>query len=216
LIPSGNKITILLVDNQPTTVAGLRTLFSKTKDIEIIGNVPSGYDVYSVIPNLEPTLLLLDIVTREPNPIELIKWIHENHKKTCVLIFTSIEDIEKISQMMNAGACGYISKTENEEAIVDAIRKVANGEIIFSPEQYQKAKEWKEKVGNILDELTRQEVEVLKLLAKGLGNQEISDTLNISIKTTAFHVTNILSKLRVKSRQEAAIWAVRNLSDNLE
>jgi RNA polymerase sigma factor (sigma-70 family) len=215
-MPTGNKITILLVDNQPATVAGLRTLFSKTKDIEIVRNVPSGYDVYSVMTHIEPTLLLLDIAVDGPKPIELIKWIHENHKETCVLIFTAIEDVEKISQMIVAGACGYISKKESEDVILDSIRRVAKGEIIFSQEQYQKAKEWEEKVGNIFDELTHQETEVLKLLAKGLGNQEISESLEISAKTVAFHVSNILSKLKVKSRQEAAIWAIRNLSDNLE
>lgn len=216
MIPAENKITILIVDNHPTTIAGLRVLFSKTKNIEIVRELASGYDVYSVIANVEPTLLLLDIATNGPNPIELIKWIHENHKKTCVLIFTSIEDVEKISHMIDAGACGYLSKQENEANIVNAIRKVANGEIIFSQEQYQKAKEWKETVGNILNELTHQEIEVLKLLAKGLGNQETSKVLNISAKTAAFHVSNILSKLQVKSRQEAAIWAVKHLSDNLE
>jgi DNA-binding NarL/FixJ family response regulator len=215
-MPTGNKITILLVDNQPATVAGLRTLFSKTKDIEIVHNVPSGYDVYSVMTHIEPTLLLLDIAVDGPKPIELIKWIHENRKETCVLIFTAIEDVEKISQMIVAGACGYISKKESEDVILDSIRRVAKGEIIFSQEQYQKAKDWEEKVGNIFDELTHQETEVLKLLAKGLGNQEISESLEISAKTVAFHVSNILSKLKVKSRQEAAIWAIRNLSDNLE
>lgn len=216
MIPSENKITILLVDNQPTTVAGLRTLFSKTKDIEIIGNVPSGYDVYSVIPDLEPTLLLLDIATHGPNPIDLIKWIHENHKKTCVLIFTAIEDDEKISQMIDAGACGYVNKKEAAETIIDSIRKVANGEIVFSPEQYQKAKEWKEKVGDILAELTHQELETLKLLAKGWTNQQIALALDVSTSTAAFHVTNVMKKLGVSSRLEAGIWAVKNMSDNLE
>lgn len=211
-----NKITILLVDNQPAIVAGLRTLFFKTNDIEIVGNTPSGYDVYFILPNLEPTLLLLDIATYGPNPVELIKWIHENHKKTCVLIFTSLEDDEKIARLIDAGACGYLSKKEDESTMLDAIRKVANGELVFTGKQYQKAKEWKEKVGNILDELTYQEIEVLKLLAKGLKNQEISEALNISIKTVAFHISNILSKLRVESRQKATIWAVKNLPDNLE
>ncbi len=216
MIPAGNKITILLVDNHPTTIIGLRTLFSQTNDIKMIRAVPSGYDIYSAMARIEHTLLLLDIATHGPNPIELIQWVHENHKKTCVLIFTSIEDVDKISQMIDAGACGYISKTENEETIVNSIRRVANGEIIFSQVQHQKAKEWKEKVGKILDELTHQEIEVLKLLAEGLGNQAISEALDIRVKTVTFHVTNILLKLKVKSRQEATVWAIKNLSDNLE
>ena len=216
MIPSRNKITILLVDNQPTTVAGLRTLFSKTKDIEIIGNVPSGYDVYSVIPDLEPTLLFLDIATHGPNPIELIKWIHENHKKTCVLIFTSIEDVEKVSQMIEAGACGYISKTESEDILIDSIRRVANGEIIFSHKQVTKVNQWRKEIGEKIVSLTHAENEILRFLAQGYDNQHIADELSISIKTVAFHLTNIFSKLEVKSRQEAAIWAVKNLSDNLE
>ena len=87
MIPAGNKITILLVDNHPTTITGLRALFSQTKDIKMIRDIPSGYDIYSAMAHAEPTLLLLDIATHGPNPIELIQWIHENHKKTCAYFY---------------------------------------------------------------------------------------------------------------------------------
>jgi DNA-binding NarL/FixJ family response regulator len=215
LIPADRKITILLVDNQPATISGLHVLFSKTKDIELKHTVPSGYDVFSAIPKFKPTLLVLDIAVDGPKPIELIEWIHENHKKTCVLIYTSVEDTEKISQMINAGACGYISKTESEDMIVDSIRRVANGEIIFSQKQVAKVNQWRKEIGEKIDSLTHSENTIIRLLTQGYDNKHIGEALDISVKTVEFHVGNILKKLDVKSRQEAAIWAVRNLSDKL-
>jgi NarL family two-component system response regulator LiaR len=215
-MPADKKITILLVDNQPATISGLRILFSKTKDIQLLHIAPSGHDAFSAISKFKPTLLVLDIDVNGPKPIELIKWIHENHKKTRVLIFTAIDDAETIHQMIKTGVYGYISKTESEDMLINSIRRVANGEIIFNQEQVAKVNQWRKEIGEKIDSLTHAENEILRLLVQGYGNQHIGKALNISKKTVAFHLGNIFKKLEVNSRHAAAVWAIKNLSDNLE
>jgi NarL family two-component system response regulator LiaR len=118
--------------------------------------------------------------------------------------------------MMDAGAVGYLDKKIESNQLINAIRRAVQGEILFDGEQYLRAKHWKEEVGNKINQLTIKEIEVLRLLAEGKSNQEISTKLGISVKTVSFHLTNIFSKLSVKSRQEATIWAIKNMSDNLE
>lgn len=118
--------------------------------------------------------------------------------------------------MIDAGISGCLSKQASGEQLVGAIRRIVQGEILFNQIQFGRAKRWKEEVGEILDQLTTRERQILDLLAKGMDNNQVGEALTIKAKTVAYHVTNLMAKIRVSSRQEAAIWALKNLSDNLE
>ena len=118
--------------------------------------------------------------------------------------------------MMDSGAAGYLSKGESADQLISAIRRAAQGEIIFDDSQISRADDWRKEVGEKLNRLTPKEKRVLELLAQGLDSKSIADSLDISVKTVSYHITNLLSKLNVSSRQEATIWALKHLSDDLE
>lgn len=215
MLNASKKINVLVVDNQPTTLTGIRALFSKTNDVNLIGELSSGYDLYNSNLAFKANIILLDIAVSGSDPADLIHWIHDNCPNACVLILTHLDDMKSLTQMMDIGACGYLSKEEPESNVINAIRKVANGEIVFSQKQHKQVQDWKDQVLSKFEKLTHQEIETLKLLAKGWSNKQIALALDISASTAAFHVKNVMKKLGVKSRHEAAIWAIKNLSDNL-
>jgi RNA polymerase sigma factor (sigma-70 family) len=118
--------------------------------------------------------------------------------------------------MMDAGAAGYMPKDASAGRLVEAIRRAAQGEILFDLEQFSRARQWRMEVSEKWAGLTRRERQVLKLMMEGMENKEIAEDLGISTNTIAFHVTNILKKLGVDSRQKAVAWVHANLSDDLE
>lgn len=213
---SNNKTTVLLADDHPSIRAGIKELLHHADDIEVVGEANNGQEVFELIEKLKPNVLLLDLMMPETRPAEIEKWVRQNYPQTVTLVLTSHDHDHYLAQMMDAGAVGYLDKKIEANQLISAIRRAVHGEILFDNEQYLRAKNWKEEVGNKIAQLTSKEIEVLRLLAEGTSNQEISAKLGITIKTVAFHVSNILSKLQVKSRQEATIWALKNLSDNLE
>lgn len=213
---SNNKITVVLADDHPSIRAGIKELLHHADDIEVVGEANNAKEVFELVENLKPNVLLLDLMMPETRPAEIEKWVQQNHPQTVTLVLTSHDRDHYLAQMMDAGAVGYLDKKIEANQLIDSIRRAVHGEILFDNDQYARVKNWKEEVGNKITQLTNKEVEILRLLAEGKSNQEISIILDITIKTVSFHVSNILSKLEVKSRQEAVIWAVKNLSDNLE
>ncbi len=143
-------------------------------------------------------------------------WITQTHPGIKVILFASADRSDHLARAMDAGAVGCVHKGEAVDILANAVRRAARGDILFTQTQYELAQKWKQDVGDKLSQLTPREFEVLILLTKGKSNQEISQSLGISAKTAAYHVSNLPSKLQVKSRQEAACWAVKRLSDNLE
>lgn len=209
-------ITVLIADDEPIARAGICQLLTPAEDIEIIGEARDGFEVKELIPRLQPQILLLDYVMPGPRPSELEKWVRENYPETVTLILSSHERDAYLTTMMDAGAAGYLSKEESAEGLIGAIRRAVRGEILFSKVQVQRTRQWREHVGNKLKQLTPRQHEILKLLTEGFDNKTIAKNLRISTKTTAYHITQILAKLQLKSRQEATIWAIKHLDDGLE
>lgn len=210
------KISILLADDHPITRAGIRATLEQADDIEILGEAENGADVIDQVRKLRPQILLLDLVMPGPHPAEIEKWVRENYPETITLVLTSHDRDVYLAGMMDAGASGYMRKDVSSERLIGAIRRAAQGEILFDIVQQTRANQWRKDIGKKLKQLTGREREVLELVAKGMDNQSIAINLGISLKTTSFHITNLLSKLQLKSRQEAAIWAVKHLSDDPE
>lgn len=210
------KITVLLADDHPLARAGIRKLLAEADDMEIISEAEDGFQVQELVPKLRPNVLLLDLKMPGPRPAELEEWVRENYPDIVTLVLTSHDRDFYLAGMMEAGVSGYMSKDISSEKLIGAIRRAVQGEILFDQKQMQRIHDWKENIGDKAGQLTPQENETLKLLAKGLDNKSIASVLNISKKTAAYHVTNTLKKLSLKNRQEAAIWALKHLSDDLE
>lgn len=213
---TSTKITILLADDHPLAQAGIRKLLDEADDMEIIGEADDGFQVQELVIKLRPNVLLLDLKMPGPRPAELEEWVRENYPEIITLVLTSHDRDFYLATMMDAGVSGYMSKDISSERLIGAIRRAVQGESLFNHEQMQRVYNWKKDVGDKLNQLTPQENEVLKLLTKGLDNKAIACKLDIRTQTAAFHVTNILRKIPVKTRQEAAIWALKHLSDDLE
>lgn len=206
MITDRNIITVLLADDHPTTLAGIRAILQEAPDIQVVGETDNGKDAMRLVTELCPQVLLLDLIMPGPSPAELERWVRANCPETNTLVLTAHDRDAYLSSMMDAGAVGFISKTEKAEQLIQAIRLAAGGEILFDSEQLARAQGWREKAGNKWESLTDREREILRLLSDGLDNKAIAEKLVISSKTTAFHVTNILKKLGVNSRHEAVAW----------
>lgn len=209
-------ITLLLADDDSIARAGIRALLSKAADIKIIGEARDGFEAQDMVGKLRPTVLLLDLKMPGLAPAELEKWVREKYPEIITLVLTSHDRDAYLAGMMEAGAAGYMSKSESADRLIGAIRRAAQGEILFDVEQFARARLWRETVSEKLASLTERERQVLKLVAQGLDNKAIARSLEITSKTAAFHVTNILEKLGLDSRQKAVAWIHAHLSDDLE
>lgn len=211
-----NSISLLLADDDPIMRAGLRAILSTADDIKIVGEARDGIETKQMVAELHPKILLLDLKMPGLSPAELEKWVRENHPDTITLVLTAHDRDAHLASMMEAGVAGYMAKGETAEGLVKAIRRAAEGEILFDVEQFARARHWHETVSQKWNSLTEREREVLKLIAQGLDNKALAQTLHITPKTAAFHVTHILQKLGVDTRQKAVAWIHENISDDLE
>ena len=207
-------ITVLIADDEQMARAGIRALLAQAKDIEIVGEAKDGFEVQELVPKLRPHILLLDYQMPGPRAAELEKWVRENYPDTTALVLTAHNRDEYLVKVIDSGMAGFLLKSENAEQLIGAIRRAARGEILFDQAQIARAIDWREEVGNKLNQLTNREHEILKLLKQGLDNNAIAQNLGISVKTTMYHTTNLFRKLQVKNRQEAALWATKYLPDD--
>lgn len=210
------SISLLLTDDDPITRAGIRALLSKADDIQIVGEAKNGSEAQRMVGKLHPKILLLDLKMPGLSPAKLEKWVRKTHPETVTLVLTAHDRDAYLASMMDAGAAGYMSKDASAGGLLAAIRRAAGGEILFDVDQFMRARRWRTAVSEKWILLTGREREVLKLMADGMDNKEIAVKLNVSSKTIAFHVTNILEKLEVDSRQKAIAWLHAHISDDLE
>lgn len=205
-------IKLLIVDDHEMVRLGLASYFSVLKDIEVIGEAEDGAEGVKMSLAAKPDVILMDLVMDVMDGIEATKVILEEWPEAKILILTSFIDDEKVYPAMEAGASGYLLKTSSASDIADAIRRTHSGEAIIEEEVSKKIQE-NEDNGyrmNLHEDLTRRELEVLRLIADGLSNQEIAEELYITLKTVKTHVSNILSKLEVSDRTQATIYAFKH------
>jgi DNA-binding NarL/FixJ family response regulator len=138
---------------------------------------------------------------------EVAQEIRRQGLPTHVLALSSYDDDRYVRGMLEAGAVGYLLKEEAPETIVAAVRAAARGERLWTMEQFTRARRWQEEVEERWSALTEREREVLALVAAGKSNKEVAQALNVTVRTVEFHVSNILGKLGLTSRVEAAVWA---------
>jgi len=199
-------ITVVVADDHEVTRLGLRSLLQAAPDIELVGVAADGDEAQQLISQLKPHVAVLDLVMPGALPVDITLWAAQNHPETAVLVLTAHDRDYYLSQMLDAGAAGYLDKNTRGEALLDAIRQAAYGQILFTQEQRRRALNWRENVQTVWESLTTREHEVLRLMGEGLSNRDIGERLGIAEKTVGKHVSAVLDKLGLSSRTEAALW----------
>lgn len=209
---SETKIRILIVDDHAVVRKGIRALLATEDDLDVIGEAVNGEEAVALYGELNPDLLLLDLIMPKVNGIEVIKKIKGDHPAARILVLTSFAADDQVFPAIKAGALGYLLKDTEPDDLINAIRQVYRGESSLSPTVARKVLEEvfhpAEKPLSP-DPLTKREIDVLQVLAKGKSNRDIASELTISETTVRTHVSNILGKLHLASRTEAALYALK-------
>ncbi|EHD0841352.1 response regulator transcription factor [Staphylococcus pseudintermedius] len=202
---------IALVDDHFIVRQGLEFLLSTQPQIEVVGSFGEGQALLDALATdqIEPELILVDLVMPEMNGITLIQKLKEQHAGIKILVLTSYVDEEHVMSAMQAGADGYEMKNVDPEALMTSIETVLQGDKVIHKDAQQVMDTVITKP-HMLNKLSKRETEVLKEMAKGKTNKEIAETLFVSEKTIKTHVSHIFSKLEVTDRTQAAIYAMEN------
>lgn len=209
-----NKIKVLIADDHHVVRRGLLFFLKTQRDIEIIGEATNGKEAVKLVSNLQPDVVLMDLSMPEMDGVMATKAIRETNGTVKIIILTSYADQDHVIPALRAGASGYQLKDIEPDDLVQTIRDVLKGESKLHPKVTSHVMAHLSTQNNHqhtkIEELTKREREVLNELAKGKSNKEIASALFITEKTVKTHISNILSKLQVSDRTQAAIYAVKN------
>lgn len=217
-----NEVSVLIVDDHTMVRQGLQTFLSLHEEIDVVGEAANGLEAIEQVRQHHPDVVLMDLVMPEMDGIEATRRIRELGPDTQVLALTSFIEDDKVFAAIEAGALGYLLKDVSPDDLVEAIKAAHRGEAQLHPEVTKKlmsqvaakakqsdpAPSKPDNSGS--EDLTERELEVLRLIATGLSNREIAQALTIAEKTVKTHVSNILSKLHLAGRTQAAIYALQN------
>ena len=209
------KISIALVDDHPIFLSGLQQLIKKQSDFELIGVAESIVDLENLLEREKPQVILMDVELPEGDGISATAFVRKQSPETKVVILTGFDNPDLIFRALKVGAVGYLLKNTRSKEILDTLRKVAAGEVFLNPDlaskflrEFQRDQEVEE-LRRLVQTLTRREEEVLRLVATGASNKEISQQLFISELTVKMHLASIFRKLQVNDRTKAAILALK-------
>lgn len=203
---------VFIIEDQTILREFTRSLVNHCPTLELVGETGDGLDGFNQVMKLKPDMLILDVVLPGLNGISVMKRLRKELPEIRVLGFSSFHNKSLVKQMIEAGACGLVQKTESLDILETAINKVALGQTYFSPEIAEIMRELMlnpERVSTI-DDLTNREVEILKLIAESHSNKEIASLLNISVKTAETHRNRIISKLNIHDAPGLTRFAIAN------
>lgn len=208
-----DKIRVLIADDHAIVREGLRSLIRSFADLDLVGEATNGFDAVDKARQTKPDVILMDLVMPKMNGVDAILEIKKENPGARILVLTSFSEDDKVFPAIKAGASGYLLKDSSAEVLIQAIRDIANDLSWLDPTIARKViREFKspsEKARQEEESLTERELEILRMVARGMTNREISDQLFISEQTVRGHVSHILSVLHVSNRTQAALHAIR-------
>ncbi len=213
------KIRILIADDHAIVRKGIRALLSTEPDIEVIGEAGNGAEAVALALKTSPDVILMDLVMPKVDGIEATRQITEQQPGARILVLTSFAADDKVFPAIKAGALGYLLKDSGPDALVQAIHQVHRGEPSLEPSIARKVLtelSTPPKKPLTADPLTERELDILRLVAQGKSNKDIAEQLVIAEMTVRTHVSNVLGKLHLASRTQAALYALREGLASLE
>jgi DNA-binding NarL/FixJ family response regulator len=204
-------ISVLIVDDHPLVRWGMRTFLATQPDITVVGEAASGQEALLLTEELVPDVALLDLVMPGMDGIEATRCLKQLSPRTQIIVLTSFHEDEHIFPAIRAGALSYLLKDIQTEELADVIRKAARGETVMHPHVAARLVQDMQDVSraSTISSLSEREQEVLRLIAEGQSNTIIAERLVFSEHTVKSHVSNILSKLHLADRTQAAVFAWR-------
>ena len=213
---SRDRIKVFVVDDHAVVRRGLRAFFDSEPDLEVVGAADGGTQALDLLEELEaqgrrPDVIVMDLQMRPLNGIESTRLIRARYDDVAVVVLTSYADDELVRGALEAGASGYVLKDAGADQVAAAIRAADRGELQLDPAVARRLLSSLGAASRVdgKAELTARELDVLRLVGAGAANKEIASRLGISERTARTHVSNILGKLGLASRTQAALWAVR-------
>lgn len=206
------RIRVLIVDDHAIVRRGLRGLLEIVDDMDVVGDAADGEQAVRLVEACAPDVVLMDLVMPVKDGNTAIREIKAGHPATEIVALTSFIEEDKVVAALEAGAAGYLLKDADERAVIEAIRAAHDGEVRLDPVVAQLLAERlrRRPAPQPIDPLTERELEVLALLGHGLSNKEIAADLGIADCTARTHVSNVLGKLGLASRTQAALYAVEH------
>jgi DNA-binding NarL/FixJ family response regulator len=210
-------INLLIADDQDLFRRGLATLLNLEEDLCVVGQAENGQEAWELAKKLQPDVILMDVRMPICNGVEATKKIHQHYPWMRILMLTTFDEDDYIWQSLQAGALGYLLKSTPSEQLAIAIRSLQQGYSQLGPTIAPKVfaqinpllATSADRSGSV--DFSQRERDVLKLIGQGYSNREISETLHISSGTVKNYVTQILSKLQLRDRTQAALWSIQNL-----
>ncbi|WP_328383916.1 response regulator transcription factor [Streptomyces sp. NBC_00400] len=202
-------VTVLVVDDDELTRTGLRTLLSAKPDLDVVGEVDDGAEVVAAVTRLRPDVVLMDVRMPLVDGIEATRRLRALPDPPKVVVITTFENDEYVWDALRAGASGFIRKRAPSQQIAHAIRLVAAGDSVLFPDAVRRMAAGRQvrRDASVTTALTGRETETLRLMARGLSNQDIAARLVVSLETVKTHVGNVLAKLGVGNRTQAVVLA---------
>ncbi len=213
------RIRVLIADDHHVVRGGIRALLETEDDIDVVAEAADGVETVLKTRSLNPDVILMDLMMPRKTGIEAIEEIKQEDPDARILVLTSYSDDEKVFAAIKAGALGYLLKETSTKELLQAIHDVYRGESSLHPAIARKLIRELNRPSSLppSDEpLTEREIEVLIFVARGYSNQDIANALFISERTVRTHVSNILSKLHLANRTQAALYALKEGLTNLE
>jgi NarL family two-component system response regulator LiaR len=206
-------ITVLIADDHAVVREGIRSFLGVQEDVEVVGEVEDGAQAVAAVEQLVPDVVLMDLVMPHMDGLEALRRLRAVSPSTRVVVLTSYAQDEKVLAAIRAGAAGYLLKDVRPPELLEAIRRAAGGEAWLHPTAAARLMREFAQRGAAEEadaaRLTPRELEVLRLIAQGKSNRDIAAELVVSEKTVKTHVSNILAKLHLADRTQAALYAVR-------
>ena len=215
---AGQRIRLIIVDDHAMVLKGMKAFLNGYEGICVIGEAADGVHAIQLVEHLKPDIVLIDLLMPGIDGIETIRRIITVRPEQCCIVLTAYGKEDKLLQAVKAGAMGYVTKTDDPEELIQAVRKVYAGVPAFSNKILWQMLSQKDSVEphNKINDLSEREIEVLVLLAKGYTDNEIAKQLYLTNVTIRTHISRILLKLGLENRVQATLFAIRSGLVSLE